>query len=158
MADAINRLITVSVSNQTSDPTIDKSRLREAVTHVLESNSIGSATIGVAVVSDEKIHLLNRKFLQHDYATDVLSFPLDGAGDTIEGEIAVSLDTAARQAEEYNWKVADELLLYVIHGTLHLVGYRDHSEATMAEMRSQEIAALAHFGLRPHYHDSTINI
>ena len=61
MADAINRSITVSVSNQTSDPTVDESRLREAVTHVLESNSIGCATIGVAVVSDEKIRLLNRE-------------------------------------------------------------------------------------------------
>ena len=64
MADAINRSITVSVSNQTSDPTVDEPRLREAVTHVLESNSIGSAAIGVAVVSDEKIRLLNREFLQ----------------------------------------------------------------------------------------------
>lgn len=158
MGDAINRSITVSVSNQTSDPTVDESRLREAVTHVLESNSIGCATIGVAVVSDEKIRLLNREFLQHDYATDVLSFPLDATCDTLEGEIAISLDTAASQAKEYAWTVADELLLYVIHGTLHLVGYRDNSETTMAEMRAQEIAMLAHFGLRPHYHDSTINI
>ncbi len=158
MADAINRSITVSVSNQTSDPTVDEPRLREAVTHVLESNSIGSAAIGVAVVSDEKIRLLNREFLQHDHATDVLSFPLNATGEMLEGEIAISLDTAARLANEYDWKTVDELLLYVIHGTLHLVGYCDHSETTMAEMRTQEIAMLAHFGLRPHYHDSTINI
>lgn len=158
MADAINRSITVSVSNQTSDPTVDESQLREAVTYVLESNSIGCASIGVAVVSDEKIRLLNREFLQHDYATDVLSFPLNTDGDLLEGEIAISLDTAASQAKEYNWKVADELLLYVIHGTLHLAGYCDNTETTMAEMRSQEISMLAHFGLRPHYHDSAINI
>ena len=77
--------------------------------------------------------------------------------ETLEGDIAISLDTATARAKDYDWEVADELLLYVIHGALHLVGYRDKSESSIAEMRAQEVAMLAHFGLRPRYHDPVIS-
>lgn len=120
--------------------------------HVLESSDIHTAIVGVAVLSDESIRQLNRDFLQHDNTTDVLSFPLTMDHETLEGEIAISLDTAISRAKDYDWEVADELLLYVIHGALHLIGYRDNSESAIAEMRTQEVAMLAHFGLRPRYH------
>ncbi len=157
MIGTTNRSIIVTISNQTGDSTVDESRLRSAVRHVLESNAIHTAIVGVAVLSDESIRRLNRDFLQHDNATDVLSFPLTMDCETLEGDIAISLDTATARAKDYDWEVADELLLYVIHGALHLVGYRDKSESSIAEMRAQEVAMLAHFGLRPRYHDPVIS-
>ena len=146
--------IVVTITNETGEPSIDGSRLREAVLQVLISNSVSQANIGVAIVSDEAIHRFNCQYLQHDYPTDVLSFPLSAAGDPLEGEIAVSLDTAATQAASYGWNTADELLLYVIHGTLHLVGYDDKSETSAAEMRECETKILAHFGLTHRYSET----
>lgn len=145
------RSIVVTISNQTDDTSVDESRLHDAVTHVLVNNGIESAKVGVAIVSDKTIRSLNRDYLQHDQTTDVLSFPLSVGDEVLEGEIAISLDTAALRAKEYDWDMADELLLYVVHGALHLVGFRDASEHARAEMRTQEVAMLAHFGITPRY-------
>ena len=67
-------------------------------------------------LSTTRIHELNRRYLNHDWPTDVLSFTLDDDDDGLAGEIIVSADTATVAAERYGWKMADEILLYVIHG------------------------------------------
>jgi probable rRNA maturation factor len=110
---------------------------------------VRSARLSLAVVDDGTIHELNRRFLKHDYPTDVLSFLLERDGDRLEGEVIVSADTAKRVSAEYDWPAADELLLYVIHGTLHLVGHNDTSPSDRAAMRGEERRYLVQFGLDP---------
>jgi probable rRNA maturation factor len=102
------------------------------------------------VVDDETIHDLNRRFLAHDYATDVLSFALEQSADGLDGEIIVSADFATASAPRYEWSAADELLLYVIHGALHLAGYDDHEPDDISRMRAAEARHLALAGLRAH--------
>jgi probable rRNA maturation factor len=92
---------------------------------------------------------LNRQFLEHDYATDVLSFVLESSPDGLEGEIVISADTAAAAAGKYGWRPHDELLLYSIHGALHLAGWDDADEEQAAAMRLRERHYLASFGLLP---------
>ena len=142
--------ITIAVTQEVANATLDESRLRDAVSRALERQAVSHASIGVAIVDDEVIHRLNHQYLQHDYPTDVLSFPLSAAGEPLEGEIVVSVDTAAAEARRYGWSTDDELLLYVIHGALHLLGYDDQNTAAAAEMRQAESEVLAHFGLTPH--------
>ena len=98
--------------------------------------------IGVRVTNDPSIHQINRQFLSHDYPTDVISFPYELAPPVVEGELVVSLDTAIASAAEAGWTVAEELLLYVVHGTLHLVGYDDTSTELSREMRAAEAEAM----------------
>jgi probable rRNA maturation factor len=119
---------------------LDRRRLRSAIRAILKDAAISHGEISLAIVSDDEIHTLNKKFLQHDYPTDVLSFRLDEATDrhTLEGEIIVSWDRACCLAEQVGWSPEDELLLYVIHGCLHLVGYDDHSPGARRIMREQE--------------------
>ncbi len=126
---------------------IDQPRLVAAVRSVLAESSFQSATVSVAVVDDPTIHALNRKFLQHDYPTDVLSFVLEDDGRQLQGELIVSADTAARNAIDYGWSTADELLLYLVHGSLHLVGHRDQEQAEIAAMRQAEAAHLKQLGI-----------
>ena len=85
----------------------------------------GKATISVAVVDDDAISELNGEFLGHQGPTDVLSFVLEQGEDFLDGEVVVSAETAQRAAAEFGWSAAEELLLYVIHGALHLAGYDD---------------------------------
>ena len=85
----------------------------------------GNARISVAVVDDATIAVLNRQFLRHEGPTDVLSFLLEQDEDGLEGEVVVSAETARRTAPRFGWSEGEELLLYVIHGTLHLAGYDD---------------------------------
>lgn len=137
----------IDVTNQQEQHPIDASRLKTAVRHILDDAPFSSAVISLAIVDDPTIHDLNRRFLDHDYATDVLSFVLESTDERLEGEVIVSADTAARLAGAWHWSPADELLLYVIHGTLHLVGYDDTTPETRQEMRAREDDYLARSGV-----------
>lgn len=131
-------MIRVEIANRQKSLPVDKARLRAAVRTVLRGEGLATAAISLAVVDDRTIHELNRRFLQHDYATDVLSFAFERTADSVDGEVIVSADTAIRQAEQLGESPAAELLLYVVHGALHLVGYDDQSEPDRARMRERE--------------------
>ena len=140
-------MFAIEISNRQSLIAVDVERLHSAVAAVLEEEGIERAAINIALVDDPTIHDLNRRFLNHDEPTDVLSFPLDDA-DGLEGDVIASAETAARSAAEFGWPTADELLLYVIHGTLHLIGYDDLEPTARSEMRRREQHFLAMLGLQ----------
>lgn len=143
-----SRRIEVAVANE-CEAAIDEDRIRAAVIAALGQSDAESASVSVAVVDDEEIRRLNVEFLGHDYATDVLSFLLEADAERLEGEIVVSFDTAVRYASEANWSTDEELLLYVIHGSLHLAGYDDVAPEDGVAMRTAELAALAAIGVAP---------
>jgi len=146
--------IIVEIANQQELLSLDESRLRDGIRAVLVDEGITNANISVAVVDDATIKEINAQFLQHDWATDVISFVLEQRKGFVEGEIIISAETAAASAGQFGWKADDELLLYAVHGALHLVGYDDQTPATRKTMRERERAYLAQFGLRPRYEDS----
>jgi len=148
-------MITVEITNEVPAADIDADLLRRAVEYVARSGRLESARIGVAVVDDKTMHGLNRRFLDHDFPTDVITFPLEEQDGYLEGEIVASLDTARREAGRFGWSAGDELLLYVIHGALHLVGYDDTTADAARQMREQERAMLAHFGRAACYDEPT---
>ncbi|MEO8493800.1 MAG: rRNA maturation RNase YbeY [Planctomycetota bacterium] len=146
-------MIQVEIANEQSKHAFDADLLQQAVRIVLDGESVDRADVSVAIVDDATIQGLNRKYLQHDYATDVLSFLLSQPGEPLEGEIIVSADTAAREAIRFGWNKEDELLLYLIHGTLHLIGHHDASDPERAAMRSKERQYLARLGRHPNYEE-----
>src|SRR5882757_933779 len=123
----------IALVNQQSGHPVNEAQLTEAATAVLQDSTFSSAAISLAVVDDETIHDLNRRHLEHDWPTDVLSFVLEDDGDHLEGEVVLSADTAAIAAEELGSSPSEEQLLYVVHGMLHLVGYDDKSDADAEE-------------------------
>jgi probable rRNA maturation factor len=137
----------ISLTNETETP-VDAEQIELAIRWALADSPYDEATISIAVVDDETIHELNRQFLAHDYPTDVLSFTLEDEPPRLEGEIIVSVDTARENAAEAGWAADDELLLYVIHGTLHLAGYLDKSPDDYAEMRTAEATILDRLGVK----------
>jgi probable rRNA maturation factor len=136
----------IALSNRQFSYPVDVDRLIEAARAVLRDSRFSSAAISIAVVDDDTIHELNRRHLDHDWPTDVLSFVLEERDGHLEGEVILSADTAASAAEEYGSTADREQLLYVIHGILHLVGYRDKSEAEVQEIRAAEARYLRQFG------------
>ncbi len=126
----------------------DRPRLAALARRVLEAEGVGRAEISIAVVDDRTIHDVNRRHLDHDRPTDVISFVLSEAGDDIlSGELVVSAETAARMAERDGVDPWTELVLYVIHGLLHLRGHDDLTEEGAAAMRRREGELLAAEGL-----------
>ncbi len=140
-------MITIEVTNQQSRLPIDAKRLELAVHEILLEAGITVGELSLVVVDDPTIHELNRKHLDHDYPTDVLSFCLEESPGRIVGEVIVSADTAIENASDYGWQAESELLLYVIHGTLHLVGYSDKGDEETSAMRSAEAKYLLRCGI-----------
>lgn len=139
--------IVVEITDLQQAVWVDESLIERAVRTVLEAAGVVSATVSIAIVDDAQITRLNHQFLQHDNATDVLSFALNEPQAPLDGEIIVSAETAQRMAARYGWEASAELLLYVIHGSLHLVGYDDVSAADQAEMRRREAEVLGQLGV-----------
>ena len=121
------------------------------MSNVLADRDIVSGEISLAIINDDQMQLLNARYLDHDWPTDVLSFVHESDEQHLDGEIIVSADTARRESRRYGWQPADELLLYVVHGALHLIGYDDHNPDDLADMRAAERRHLANFGLTPRY-------
>ena len=101
--------------------------------------------LSVLMTDDRRIRKINKQFLNHDYATDVIAFPM-GAGC---GDIVVSVDTAKRFAKELGIPFHEELARYLVHGTLHLLGYDDKKEKDRVKMHARQEKILYTLGRRP---------
>ena len=145
----MEELPSVEIANEQSVCPVNESLIRQAVEAILTEAGVRSGQVSVALVDDPTIHEINRRHLQHDYPTDVISFVLECEEGYLDGEVVASADTACHVAQELGWLPENELLLYVVHGTLHLVGYDDQSDSDRDEMRDRERHYLARFGLVP---------
>ena len=98
--------------------------------------------IGYLFCDDEKILEVNREFLSHDYYTDIITFDYC-EGDTLNGDLVISLDTVRSNAEKFQKAYDEELHRVIIHGILHLCGLHDKAPGEREQMEAAENRALA---------------
>lgn len=140
-------MLRVSVANPYDFP-LDFPRLKDAARAVFEGEGVTACKVTLAFVDNAHIHRLNRQYLGHDEPTDVLTFPYSEPGArTLEGEIVIGYEVARENAAERGHAPDLELLLYVVHGALHLCGYDDTTELTASRMRAKEREYLTKLGL-----------
>jgi probable rRNA maturation factor len=120
-----------------------RARAAAAARLVLEREGRPRARLSVALVDDTEMAAIHRFYLGVEGPTDVVSFPLDDAHDDLLGEVVVSTDTAAREAAARSIPLDEEVLRYVVHGTLHLLGYDDHRPADRRRMHARQEELLA---------------
>lgn len=138
----------ISIATPQEVVQIDRGRMRDVVRSVLTEENISDYEISLAFVDNPTIHRLNKRYLDHDEPTDVLTFPLsDPSAKKLAGELVLGVEVARDQAAERGHDVQVELALYVIHGLLHLCGYDDKSPNHEKEMRRRERHHLAKLGL-----------
>lgn len=123
--------------------------IRRTVDAVAGVRRLTRGRIGVLVTDDETIREINARHLNHDYPTDVISFTYSRSNDAVEGELVVSLCMAQSEAPDAGWDWRSELLLYVIHGTLHICGLEDSDEQQRREMRAAEQEVMGQLGMVP---------
>jgi len=106
----------------------------------------GKVTGDISYVFCDDAYMLqqNNAFLQHDTYTDIITFD-ECVGDVISGSILISADRVAENASKFGKTFENELLRVVVHGTLHLCGYKDKSESEAKLMRQKEDESLAVF-------------
>jgi probable rRNA maturation factor len=126
---------------------VDGRRIEAAVREAVADQGFKTGEIGIRFTDDITIRQLNRDHLDHDFATDVISFPYSRNVSSLQGEMVVSVETAVRQASELGWPAEHELLLYVVHGTLHLAGLDDQSPVDQAKMRQAERRVMLALGI-----------
>lgn len=124
----------ISVSNFNKKHKINERFVGEIVRRILKVLKKQNTKLEIVFLSDRAIKPLNRRYKGADRATDVLSFDLDSCG-----QILISSDMALRNSRVFNTPLEKELVLYVIHGILHLFGYNDEKpKAGLRMFRKQD--------------------
>ena len=148
---------TIDIANE-QPRAFNQDRLVTAVETILSDYQYTEAEVSIAFVDDPTIRELNRQYLNHDYETDVISFVLEEDEESLVAQLIVSTDTAARMADELGALFENELLLYVVHGSLHLVGLDDQQPEQAEEMRAEEKRVLAGFGVPHVWRDPEVDV
>ena len=104
---------------------------------VAESHGKLLGEVQIVVVTDEELLEINRKFLDHDYYTDIISFDYSKRS-RIAGELWISLDRTEDNAAQLGVEPELEFHRVVVHGVLHFLGFGDKSEAESMQMRVEE--------------------
>ena len=127
----------VEITNGHRGHRVTRKAVAGYVKRVLRKERISDAWVSVVFVGSGYCRKINRLYLNHDFVTDVLTFPME-SGRILDGEIYVNLDRAKTQAKEYGVSFGNEVARLVIHGTLHLVGYDDTNVRKAKAMKAQE--------------------
>jgi probable rRNA maturation factor len=122
---------------------INRTRLIGHIETIMAELNQADSEISIMLVNDAKIKQLNRDYRDKNAATDVLAFPQDedavnDNGGPLLGDVVVSVETSRRQAKEHCLSGDEEIILLIIHGTLHLLGY-DHDRSAQEKRKMQSM-------------------
>ena len=140
------------VADEVSVSAEDLDWISENLSAVCKAAEAADTILDMIVINDEKMARLHGDFLNKSETTDVMTFDL-GESDQgpLEGEVYACFDEAVRCAKRRNHSVRKELLLYGVHGLLHLAGYDDHDPDDHKRMHQREDELLAAVGVGPIY-------
>ncbi|PRZ01910.1 rRNA maturation RNase YbeY [Marinilabilia salmonicolor] len=116
-------------------------KITDWITEVIENKGFKVGEINYLLCSDDYILESNKKFLSHNYLTDIITFDYSSKR-KISGDVLISIPTVSVNAERFGVTFFNELLRVIIHGVLHLMGYDDHTDEEKQTMRNAENIAL----------------
>lgn len=132
-------------SESNTGPIREKQRIRQWIFKTIAAEGKIAGGINVILCDDEYLTDLNLKYLNHNTLTDILTFPDNESGNRIAGDIFISLPRVKENAAIFRQSAEDELHRVIIHGVLHLLGYRDKTKQEKAVMRNKENEYLSVF-------------
>lgn len=136
--------IIINTFNESNTKRLPWKKMADIAKRIFLDEKNIEATVNIVALDDDTIKEMNREYLQHDYATDVISFVIDD--EPFMGELYISADTARKQAEEYKVSLSNEMLRLTAHGALHLCGYDDDTTEKRELMHSLEDKYLEKIG------------
>ncbi len=119
---------------------LPRSRIKKLIRKIINAEGLqGAGQISICFSDDALIKKINLKFLKTNSPTDVLAFNFDNSkGKAILADIMISTESAIKHAAIFKTKPEYELLLYVAHGVLHILGYNDQTKVQSQLMRQKE--------------------
>lgn len=115
-----------------------KQKLKEWLKKCVEKENHRLQSLAYVFCSDESLLEKNKQYLNHKTLTDIITFDLSDQDKLIDGEIYISIDRVSENAHKFSKTFEDELHRVIVHGLLHLVGYRDKKPEEKTEMRKKE--------------------
>ncbi len=135
--------MTIEILTQNVEkPALDWEKVERWIVEVAHLQGRRTGALTYIFCDDERILEVNRQYLQHDYYTDIITFD-NTTGKLIRGDMFISLDTVATNAEAVGASYDDELMRVIIHGVLHLCGINDKGPGEREVMEAHENDALA---------------
>jgi rRNA maturation RNase YbeY len=117
----------------------NKKDLTGIILHLFKKeNNVDLESLTYIFCTDQYLRKLNRRFLNHDYYTDILTFVLSDKGNPLVSEIYISIDRVKENSQKLNISQHNELLRVIFHGALHLCGYNDNTDRQKIRMRQKE--------------------
>ena len=141
--------ITVEITQAYKPAAVNKKNLEQIVRYVCVHYGAGEITVSIAIVDDREIMRVNKRFLDHRYNTDVISFDLSERQEPDEEqvfELIVNGEKAIKEAKLRSHAAEAEVALYVTHGLLHNFGFNDVEPKEAAKMHDTEDQILKRFG------------
>jgi rRNA maturation RNase YbeY len=115
-----------------------RTSIKNLIVRIFTSEKIALNKVTFILCSDKHLLKLNRKYLNHNFYTDVISFLLSSKSEPVFGEVYLSSDRIKENAKKYGVSYQNELLRVIIHGALHLSGFEDQTKAQRKIMREKE--------------------
>jgi rRNA maturation RNase YbeY len=129
-------------SEDIKPPKIKKREIRSWIKEVIASYDKKTGEICIIFCSDSFLLEMNKKYLNHKYFTDIITFNYN-KDNILSGDIFISIDTVKKNAKYYNVQFLQEIRRVIIHGILHLVGFDDANDKQRKQMRNEENKALS---------------
>ncbi|MBI4336116.1 MAG: rRNA maturation RNase YbeY [Candidatus Omnitrophica bacterium] len=138
------RSFTVNIVTETKRLIPGDKRIKDTANNCLRMEGIkGGGSLNILFCDDKRIKELNKRFLNKDAPTDVIAFGGGKKKAGLLGELAISVETAEYNAKRFNTSREYEIMLYIVHGILHLLGYRDAKKKEENRMRDRQDMILA---------------
>ena len=119
-------------------PPIEPAKVKAWIGKVVEKHGKRVGELYYYFCSDEKLLEINRERLGHDFYTDIVTFPLTDCETVLSSEFCISVDRIQENAKTFHRSYENELHRVVIYGVLHLIGFDDHTDEDVKEMREKE--------------------
>lgn len=130
-------MVVINFFNESRRKNIQKKRIKDVLEDVCTYFQKTDFVLNVVFVGNRAIKQINKKFLNHNYVTDVISFDLSEQGINL-GEIYICVDIAEHQAKKYHVSLTNELQRLAIHGLLHIFGFDDDNTENREQMTKLE--------------------
>jgi len=124
----------------------NRGRLKSFIEKTLKAEGLKPGQLNYIFCSDREIRKINRNYLNHDFATDIITFDLSEQNE-VTADIYISIDRVRENAKALGVSIKNELHRVVFHGALHLCGYKDKKPAEIKIMSAKEEGLLSRYGV-----------
>ena len=120
------------------DQSINKRAIHSLISSLKSEFDLDISFLSISFIGSKELKVINKKYLHHDYATDIITFNYSRKVKLIDGEILISFEDARVNAKKYKSNYSEEICRLIIHGVLHLLNYDDNTKKSRIIMKQME--------------------